>query len=168
MKNLKKLLMGALTITALSVGFTSCSSDDCDDITCLNEGICNGGICDCIAGYGGTTCETKYADQFVGSWDCTDIAGTDSFDYTATIAVSTSEPTIINITNFGGFSDVLSVTQNTTTTENFYLTGPVTQSGVAISNVDGNISSDGNQIEVTYTSADGTTTVSNAGTWTRL
>ncbi len=167
MKNLKKLLIGAMTITALSLGFTSCTDDPCDDVTCLNEGICNEGICDCVAGYGGSSCGTKFADQFVGKWDCRDVdtATNTPYVYTADITVSSNSPTIINIDNFGAFSDVLSVTQNTTTTSNFYLTGPVDQNGVDISNVDGNINATGDTLNVTYTAADAGRVSQNVGVW---
>ena len=32
--------------------------DLCENITCLNGGVCNAGVCDCTAGYTGDSCQT--------------------------------------------------------------------------------------------------------------
>ena len=49
--------------------FIGCDSEDlCDNIICLNEGICESGDCDCPLGYEGTTCETESRAKFLGSY----------------------------------------------------------------------------------------------------
>jgi hypothetical protein len=55
MKNLSFILIPVLLLTFL---FSACNSDECDDITCLNGGICESGVCDCPDGYSGNTCAT--------------------------------------------------------------------------------------------------------------
>ena len=34
-------------------------ADPCTEVTCLNGGVCSAGICTCVNGYTGTTCEGK-------------------------------------------------------------------------------------------------------------
>lgn len=44
---------------------SSCSSDPCDEVTCLNSGVCIDGSCDCPTGFIGADCGTLDFD-FVG------------------------------------------------------------------------------------------------------
>lgn len=62
----KKLLYALLAV----IGMYSCSSDDegkkelidpCENVTCLNEGVCADGKCTCPDGYTGTECEVQNA-----------------------------------------------------------------------------------------------------------
>jgi len=39
--------------------FAQCNSDNCEDITCLNDGVCDDGTCDCPTGYAGEFCEEQ-------------------------------------------------------------------------------------------------------------
>ncbi len=41
----------------LSILLVSCA-DQCKDVTCLNDGVCNDGQCDCLRGYSGSDCST--------------------------------------------------------------------------------------------------------------
>ncbi|MCD6063520.1 MAG: Tenascin domain [Flavipsychrobacter sp.] len=43
----------------LSVLNTSCSKDECESVTCFNNGTCVDGKCVCPTGYTGTYCEKK-------------------------------------------------------------------------------------------------------------
>ena len=36
----------------------SCSTDECENVTCMNGGTCADGSCTCAAGYSGTDCST--------------------------------------------------------------------------------------------------------------
>ncbi len=55
-----------LLVMTLSV-FVACEGDDpCENITCLNEGICDNGSCDCPVGFEGDTCEVEYRDRILG------------------------------------------------------------------------------------------------------
>jgi len=46
----------------------NCSSDPCKDITCLNNGVCVEGICDCADWYEGLNCETERRDKYFGDF----------------------------------------------------------------------------------------------------
>lgn len=50
-----------LFFSAFLTVFTSCEKDDpdpCENVTCLNGGVCVNGSCDCPDGYSGLQCET--------------------------------------------------------------------------------------------------------------
>lgn len=51
----------------------SCT-DPCEDVSCLNDGVCDDGTCLCEVGYEGTNCETesraKYYGTFGGDLTC--------------------------------------------------------------------------------------------------
>lgn len=55
----KSLISGiivlSLFVSTVSV-FTACEKDPCEDITCLNGGVCINGECDCAEGYTGPDC----------------------------------------------------------------------------------------------------------------
>jgi hypothetical protein len=52
------LLTLLITFTAFSaVTYTACKKDPCKDISCLNGGSCNDGVCKCKANYAGPRCE---------------------------------------------------------------------------------------------------------------
>jgi hypothetical protein len=66
MKKLMKLLGFLLFFAALS----SCADDEtsenpCDDIICLNDGVCNGAGCNCPEGFTGGSCETRLAPRSI-------------------------------------------------------------------------------------------------------
>lgn len=46
------LALFVFSLTALS----SCNKESCDDISCLNGGVCKNGKCDCPDGYEGSAC----------------------------------------------------------------------------------------------------------------
>ena len=52
--------------------FQSCDLvDPCSDVTCLNDGICLDGTCDCTTGFSGTDCSTHCSEQILGTWKIT-------------------------------------------------------------------------------------------------
>lgn len=67
---MKRLTILILLLTSLVI---SCS-DPCNDINCLNGGICLEGTCDCPEGYIGATCATEYRTALLGSWTKTTIS----------------------------------------------------------------------------------------------
>ena len=98
----------------------SCESDPCGQTICLNNGICNEGICDCQEGYSGDACDSeiiptsiKIIDIEVVRYPATDSNGAD-WD-------STSEPDLtFKITRNGNdeydhnfyYEDVITTTVN--------------------------------------------------------
>jgi hypothetical protein len=58
--NLKNIVLTAIFVFAVfaSVTYTACTKDDCEDVICQNNGICQDGKCQCPSGYAGENCET--------------------------------------------------------------------------------------------------------------
>lgn len=60
MSNLLKLL--TLFTLFAAVSLSSCrkeTPDPCEGITCVNDGVCINGTCDCPTGYSGAACQTE-------------------------------------------------------------------------------------------------------------
>ncbi len=118
MKSFRLFALSAL-ITIGSVGtvvYTSCTKDECKDVTCLNGGTCSGGTCTCPTGYTGSNCGTKVVcgtgyiglgcttRAFIGSWTGTDVCSpTGTYNVTITLANSSTDSTKVLINNPGGF-----------------------------------------------------------------
>lgn len=47
---------------------TSCKKDPCEDINCPATAVCVEGVCNCMEGYEGASCETEMRDKFLGSY----------------------------------------------------------------------------------------------------
>jgi len=83
-KQIQLVTLSALFFVAiLSFVFTSCEKQDvtygpttyykpCQNVICLNGGICRDGNCECAIGFEGVKCETRAADKFVSSYTCFD------------------------------------------------------------------------------------------------
>jgi hypothetical protein len=69
MKSIKLLSVVVLFFTVAL--FQSCEDDPCEGVTCLNDGICLDGTCDCSTGYSGADCGTHCSSDIVGTWDIT-------------------------------------------------------------------------------------------------
>ncbi len=69
MKSIKLLSVLALFLTVAL--FQSCEDDPCEDVTCLNDGICLDGTCDCSTGYSGADCGTHCSEELLGTWNVT-------------------------------------------------------------------------------------------------
>ena len=84
-----------------AVVYTSCTKDECKNVTCLNGGTCSGGTCTCPTGYTGSNCATR---AFVGIWNGSDVCSpSGTFSVTVTLANSSTDTTKVLITNPGGF-----------------------------------------------------------------
>ena len=66
--DVKWIIIGLLGLSLLGLGYFVLSNPDrnaaektdpCENIRCLNEGVCNNGTCDCPSGYTGNRCQTK-------------------------------------------------------------------------------------------------------------
>ena len=83
-KQIELIAVAALTFMALVVVvFSSCEKQGinygpttyykpCEDVLCLNGGICHDGNCDCPIGFEGVKCETRAVDKFVGNYEAFD------------------------------------------------------------------------------------------------
>ena len=72
--NRLKLILGLFVFAAM-IGLSSCSEDLCEATVCLNDGVCNAGICDCPTGYSGLSCETHCSSSIIGSWKVINLTG---------------------------------------------------------------------------------------------
>jgi len=68
---LKSIIYSAvLTLSAFAaVVYTSCKQDKCKAIVCAYGGACVDGVCHCMPGYEGTSCETISRDKFIGFYN---------------------------------------------------------------------------------------------------
>jgi hypothetical protein len=49
-------------LTCFLIIFISCEENPCEEITCINNGVCIDGVCDCPEGFGGENCEVNLFD----------------------------------------------------------------------------------------------------------
>ncbi len=99
MKNQFKLVAVAtfIFVSMIAVVFSSCEKQDvnygpttfykpCEDVFCLNGGICHDGNCDCPVGFEGTKCEIRSVDKFIGTYESFDACYMNAQQsYTATV-----------------------------------------------------------------------------------
>jgi hypothetical protein len=60
---LTTVLFFALGITVL---YTACEKDACNNVTCYNGGSCGNGYCHCPTGYENTQCQDKAVTRYLG------------------------------------------------------------------------------------------------------
>ena len=113
MRTIFKILPFILTILI----FIGCSSEDaCESITCLNEGECIDGTCECTLGYEGETCEIESIAKFVGNYE---LASETCGNFEAGFEIVEVENSVIDLTiiiqsnNGGTFEDDLTLTTAT-------------------------------------------------------
>ncbi len=93
MKSIKFLSVLALIFTMAL--FQSCEDDPCEGVTCLNDGICLDGTCDCSTGYSGVDCGTHCSEDIIGTWNVTNVTGI--CDYTSYVFSKGSTDTAIDV-----------------------------------------------------------------------
>lgn len=106
MKSIRNIAFSALlTVGAFAtITYTSCNTDECEDINCMNGGTCISGTCSCPTGYEGETCETRSNAKFVGTYTVTETCGgTNSTPYQVIITAGTN-PTDVLISNLGNYN----------------------------------------------------------------
>lgn len=87
--------------------FFSCEKDFCEDIVCLNGGICNDGSCVCVDGYDGVDCGIFLVDKFVGIYSVVVVCNGFNYNYMVSIIKLVIEVNKIIIDNFGDLNCVL-------------------------------------------------------------
>lgn len=88
------LLIGMLFIP-------SCK-DECKDVTCLNGGTCEEGICTCATGYEGEFCATEMRAKFLATYTLTDGCYPTAANNDPIISVSAEGVIKVNISNILG------------------------------------------------------------------
>lgn len=155
MKSIKYIALSAfLTLSALSaVLYSSCTKDECKDVTCQNGGVCSGGNCTCTVGYEGTRCETKSRDKFIGTYVGTEACtlGTDAYSITISANSDAIKLTLTNLYNNGSpiITAICTMTGENTFSFNGTALPAITFNGT------GTLST--NTLTVAYTINDGTT-----------
>ena len=172
MKKMKMYLMVAiLGVASLSVGLTSCTTDKCADVVCLNGGLCDTeGDCECSVYYSGANCEIPY---FVGPnsnssiYSFSDQGGTACGNYTGNMTVTRSsvDSNKLIITNLGGFGT--STTVNATTNGSQLTIASQAIWGATGNTISGSGTFTDGVISGSYTNNDGVTTCTYSFTWTK-
>jgi len=88
---MKKILMLTLCTTL----FFGCG-DPCDDVECLNNGVCIEGTCDCTEGYEGLNCENEIREPFIGRW-ATEMFNCDGDIFPTAIILSRSPDSVLEL-----------------------------------------------------------------------
>lgn len=101
MKPIKNILFSAmLTLGAFgAITYTACNKDECKDVVCQNGGTCDGGNCNCPAGYEGDRCQSKSNAKYVGTYTAVDAIGT----YQVTITADPTDPSKVLVKNLGDY-----------------------------------------------------------------
>jgi hypothetical protein len=91
----------------LAFSWNGCSKeeeDPCANITCLNNGNCNNGMCDCAQGYEGTSCADEIRARYFGTYN---IATSCSTGYTINIIAATQGINFVRILNFNNVNEAV-------------------------------------------------------------
>ena len=92
----------ALT-TLITIGLASCTPDACENVTCLNDGICESGDYVCATGFEGPNCATEQRQAFVGIYSASETCNLGDFTYDITITADSETKTEITLSNLGDF-----------------------------------------------------------------
>jgi hypothetical protein len=95
MKKVKSLL--AIASLAFGMFVMNACTDPCNDVECLNGGICDEGDCICAAGYEGEDCGVEMRTKFIGSYNIVDSC--EPASRTSTISTSSSDVKKVLISN---------------------------------------------------------------------
>lgn len=101
------ILLPAFTCLFLFIaaGYTACTKpeekkDPCKDVICKSNGICVDGLCKCLRGVYGDTCELRWQTKFEGDWYVFDSSIDGYKSYIVSIKPSETEPTVIVFDSF--------------------------------------------------------------------
>jgi len=108
MKPIRSVLLGVflILVTFSSVLYTACHKDKCNNVTCLNLGVCDGGSCLCDIGYEGSRCELLSRDKFVATFNGHDLCNINDTNryhqYSITFLAIAAKPLEFEMTDFIG------------------------------------------------------------------
>lgn len=97
MKRLRSLTLALSVAIGSAAILQSCTQDPCKDVVCQNGGTCVTGVCNCLNGYEGDSCQTESRAKFIGTWAVQDdgtASGTANYNITVT---SGAAVTAVNI-----------------------------------------------------------------------
>ncbi|MCF8464252.1 MAG: hypothetical protein K9G41_05400 [Flavobacteriales bacterium] len=98
----------------ISIALSSCVPDECKDVTCLNGGVCDAGMCLCTTGYAGVNCDTEQRQAFVGNYTVTENCNLGDFNYEISINANSEIVTEIVLHNLGDFDfDIIGIVNGT-------------------------------------------------------
>ncbi len=151
MKSIKHIVFAAFVTLGVfsAVVYTSCTKDACKGVTCDNGGTCSGGNCTCVTGYYGTSCDSVYRNDYVGTYKGNGVDnGTPPNTYTGFYMVfsnvgstvtnmqlviqdNTTAPVVsmpITLTTLGASSSVFTITSTVANGSTYTGTGTVSNS----------------------------------------
>lgn len=113
MKIIRQIALTALVTMGMftTVLYTGCK-DKCGKTTCQNGGTCENNICKCPTGYSGTSCETSWTSEYIGTYVCSNeqcTSSVNSTEWQSPVTVSSTNSgytiTIGNFANTGSSVD---------------------------------------------------------------
>lgn len=104
-----------LLLSLITISVSSCKVDPCEEVTCLNGGVCDAGDCLCETGYEGINCETEQRLALVGDYTVEETCNLGSFSYNISMTANSAIGTEITLNNFGDFNFSISGSVSGTT-----------------------------------------------------
>lgn len=152
MKSIRNIAFSALLAVGVfaTITYTSCNTDECEDIECLNGGTCIAGSCSCPTGYEGTDCSTLTRDKFIGTWKGSDVCNINTYNVTLSISQATNEIEAL-INNPGGFGTQVTITGRVTNATTISFTDANVGNGRILN---GTMEVNGNNLTFNYTVTD--------------
>lgn len=77
----------------------ACIKTNCDNTTCLNDGVCVQGNCACLAGYEGDDCGQWWSSKYAGSWQASDNYQKDDNKHEYSISIAAYNKDTIKVSN---------------------------------------------------------------------
>lgn len=112
---MKKQLLTLTTFILL--GLSACAPDACENVICLNNGVCQTGDCECAEGFEGPNCGTEQRQAFVGTYNAEETCNLGNFAYQINITANSETRTEITLHNLGDFDfDIVGVVNANTVT----------------------------------------------------
>ena len=93
-----------IPIAIFCIILSACRPDSaCEDVVCLNNGVCESGECLCSDGFEGYNCETEQRLAFVNDYNVSESCNLGDFSYEVTMNAESVLGNELTITNFGDF-----------------------------------------------------------------
>ncbi len=111
------MLAAIFTLSAFSlVIYTSCNKNKCNNVICLNLGVCDGGKCICPTGFEGNRCQTLSRDKFIFTYNGHDsCTGPHYSNYEIHMLAVLNDSVEMNMKNFlGNYQDSATCTIQST------------------------------------------------------